>query len=115
VAAAEGRAAAAEAAAAARAAASQATMQSNVPVQLSLAVRAALRAAAGCAAGAGSSSSSIAVGELQQAEASQLQQVVAELPDSVLKQFMQCCREVAMHLQKTEVKEQLQAIQVPCC
>jgi uncharacterized phage infection (PIP) family protein YhgE len=48
-------------------------------------------------------------------DAQQMQQVVTTLPDSILQQIRSCCREVALHLKKTEVKEMPHAVQVPCC
>lgn len=45
----------------------------------------------------------------------QMQQVVTQLPDSLLQQLRTCCREVALHLKQTEVKEQPLAVSVPCC
>lgn len=47
-------------------------------------------------------------------DAAQMQQL-ATLPDALLQQIRSCCREVALHLKKTEVKEQPHAISVPCC
>ena len=48
-------------------------------------------------------------------DAAQMQQMVVQLPDALLQQIRTCCREVALHLKKTEVKEQPHAITVPCC
>jgi DNA repair exonuclease SbcCD ATPase subunit len=48
-------------------------------------------------------------------DAQQMQQVVTTLPDSILQQIRSCCREVALHLKKVEVKEMPHAVQVPCC
>jgi hypothetical protein len=48
-------------------------------------------------------------------DAAQMQQMVGQLPDALLQQIRSCCREVALHLKKTEVKEQPHAISVPCC
>jgi len=48
-------------------------------------------------------------------DAAQMQQMVVQLPDALLQQIRTCCREVALHLKKTEVKEQPHAISVPCC
>uniref|UniRef100_A0A383VKC7 BZIP domain-containing protein n=1 Tax=Tetradesmus obliquus TaxID=3088 RepID=A0A383VKC7_TETOB len=48
-------------------------------------------------------------------DAQQMQQVVTTLPDSILQQIRSCCREVALHLKKTDVKEMPHAVQVPCC
>jgi hypothetical protein len=48
-------------------------------------------------------------------DAAQMQQMVVQLPDALLQQIRSCCREVALHLKKTEVKEQPHAISVPCC
>lgn len=48
-------------------------------------------------------------------EANHMQHTLSQLPDSVLQQIRTCCREVCMHLKKTQVKEQPHAIQVPCC
>jgi hypothetical protein len=48
-------------------------------------------------------------------DAVQMQQMVGQLPDALLQQIRSCCREVALHLKKTEVKEQPHAISVPCC
>lgn len=45
----------------------------------------------------------------------QMQQVVTQLPDQLLQQLRSCCREVALHLKQTEVKEQPLAVSVPCC
>eukprot|EP00878_Enallax_costatus_P001314 GHUV01001460.1.p1 GENE.GHUV01001460.1~~GHUV01001460.1.p1 ORF type:complete len:379 (+),score=156.33 GHUV01001460.1:524-1660(+) len=45
----------------------------------------------------------------------QMQQMVTQLPDSLLQQLRTCCREVALHLKATEVKEQPLAVSVPCC
>lgn len=47
-------------------------------------------------------------------DAASMQQI-AQLPDALLQQIRTCCREVALHLKKTEVKEQPHAITVPCC
>lgn len=47
-------------------------------------------------------------------DAAQMQQI-AELPDALLQQIRTCCREVALHLKKADVKEQPHAITVPCC
>ncbi|KAF6263428.1 hypothetical protein COO60DRAFT_1698844 [Scenedesmus sp. NREL 46B-D3] len=48
-------------------------------------------------------------------DAQQMQQVVTTLPDSILQQIRSCCRDVALHLKKSEVKELPHAVQVPCC
>lgn len=48
-------------------------------------------------------------------DAQQMQQMVTQLPDSLLQQLRSCCREVAVHLKQTEVKEQPLAVSVPCC
>lgn len=48
-------------------------------------------------------------------DAQQMQQMVTQLPDSLLQQLRSCCREVALHLKQTEVKEQPLAVSVPCC
>lgn len=71
--------------------------------QLALAVRAVLT-------GVSSMTSMLPAKDTQQ-----MQQMVTTLPDNILQQIRSCCREVALHLKKTEVKEQPHAIQVPCC
>jgi chromosome segregation ATPase len=71
--------------------------------QLALAVRAVLTGV--------SSMASV----LPAKDAQQMQHMVSQLPDALLQQIRSCCREVALHLKNTEVKEQPHAIQVPCC
>eukprot|EP00775_Hariotina_reticulata_P003179 gene3179-3457_t len=71
--------------------------------QLALAVRAVLTGV--------SSMASV----LPAKDAQQMQLMVSQLPDALLQQIRSCCREVALHLKNTEVKEQPHAIQVPCC
>jgi hypothetical protein len=72
--------------------------------QIALAVRAVLTGV-----------SSMASVTLPPKDAAQMQQMVGQLPDALLQQIRSCCREVALHLKKTEVKEQPHAISVPCC
>lgn len=73
--------------------------------QIALAVRAVLTGV----------SSMASVGFPPAKDAAQMQQMVVQLPDALLQQIRTCCREVALHLKKTEVKEQPHAITVPCC
>jgi type IV secretory pathway ATPase VirB11/archaellum biosynthesis ATPase len=73
--------------------------------QIALAVRAVLTGV----------SSMATMGFSAAKDAAQMQQMVVQLPDALLQQIRSCCREVALHLKKTEVKEQPHAISVPCC
>jgi type VI protein secretion system component VasF len=73
--------------------------------QIALAVRAVLTGV----------SSMACLGTPAGKDAAQMQQMVGQLPDALLQQIRSCCREVALHLKKTEVKEQPHAITVPCC
>lgn len=75
--------------------------------QIAMAVRAVL-------AGVGSMAS-VSLTAAKDESQVQLHQMVSQLPDPLLQQIRTCCREVALHLKKSDVKEPPRAISVPCC
>lgn len=48
-------------------------------------------------------------------DAVQMQAMVTQLPDALLQRLRSCCREVALVLQQSDVKDTPHAITVPCC
>jgi hypothetical protein len=75
--------------------------------QIALAMRAVLTGV--------SSMASVSLAASKDASQMQMQAMVSQLPDALLQQIHCCCREVALHLKKGEMKDTPHAISVPCC